>query len=245
MVLDDGAVIYVNGTEAGRANLPTGAIGFTTKAVTDVTGAAENTPIAVNLSTGAFKLGTNTIAIEVHNKANAPGDLGLDAELKLNAGGGGGGSSTLFDFGSVWKYLDPSVDQGTAWRASTFDDASWASGPGMFGFGNTGVVTTLTKAQQRTTYYFRRTFTVTGTPTPATLELLRDDGAVVYVNGQEVARSNMPTGAHHLRHQGLDRDHRSRRDHVGEAADPGQRVPDRHPTPSPSRSTRSATRPAT
>ena len=36
-------------------------------------------------------------------------------------------------------------------------------------------------------------------PNPAdysfTLRLLRDDGAVVYLNGAEVFRSNMPTGA--------------------------------------------------
>ena len=47
-----------------------------------------------------------------------------------------------------------------------------------------------------TTTYFRRQFTVDN---PATLSnvnltLMRDDGAVVYVNGVEVARSNMPNG---------------------------------------------------
>ena len=54
--------------------------------------------------------------------------------------------------------------------------------------------TTLSKAQKRTTYYFRRTFDVTGAVSTATLELLRDDGAVVYIDGTEVARTNMPAG---------------------------------------------------
>jgi len=46
------------------------------------------------------------------------------------------------------------------------------------------------------TTYFRKTFTVSNPSqfNGLTLDLLRDDGAVIYVNGQEVARSNMPTG---------------------------------------------------
>jgi hypothetical protein len=171
-------------------------VSFTQKALVDVTGAAENTPIALTLPAGLFHLGTNTIAVEVHNKANAPGDLGWDAELKLNAGGGGGGGGGArpIDYGAVWKYLDTGVDQGAAWRAPGFNDAGWASGPGSLGFGNTPLGTTLNRAQKRTTYYFRRTFDVTGSVSTATLELLRDDGAVVYIDGNEVARTNMPTG---------------------------------------------------
>ncbi|PYI84916.1 MAG: metallophosphoesterase, partial [Verrucomicrobia bacterium] len=51
------------------------------------------------------------------------------------------------------------------------------------------------------TYYFRRTFTVDD---PArvnslTLSLLRDDGAIVYLNGQEAYRVSMPTGAVNFR----------------------------------------------
>ena len=193
-VLDDGAVVYVNGVEATRTNLPAGTIGFTQKALVDITGAAENTPVALNLPTNLFHNGTNTIAIEVHNKGNSPGDLGLNAELRFNTGGGGPGGTVVLDYGSAWKYKDDGVDQGTAWRAPAFVDTGWASGPSMLGFQNSGVVTTLARVQQRTTYYFRSTFQVT-TPAAATLEMVRDDGAVIYVNGVEVARSNMPAGA--------------------------------------------------
>jgi hypothetical protein len=194
-VIDDGAIVYVNGVEAARHNLPAGAISFTQKATVDITGAAENTPVALTIPVARLHNGTNTIAIEVHNKANAPGDLGLDAELRFNTGGPGPGpgGSVLLPFGATWKYLDTGVDQGTAWRAAGFNDAAWASGPGMLGFQNTGVDTVLTRATGRTTYYFRTTFDVT-TPGAATLELVRDDGAVVYINGVEVARSNMPAG---------------------------------------------------
>ena len=88
MVLDDGAVVYVNGVEAARQNLTSGTVGFTTKALSSVDGAAEQTPVSVSLPTATLHNGTNTIAVEVHNKGNQPGDLGFDAELRFNAGGG-------------------------------------------------------------------------------------------------------------------------------------------------------------
>jgi hypothetical protein len=110
------------------------------------------------------------------------------------AHGGGGPGSVVLDFGATWKYLDTGVDQGTAWRAPGFNDSAWRSGPGPLGFRNKGTKTTLSRAQKRVTYYFRTTFNVSGTVSAATLNLVRDDGAVVYVNGVEVARSNMPAG---------------------------------------------------
>ncbi len=116
-----------------------------------------------------------------------------NAQNTAFGGGGGGGGGVVLDFGATWRYLDTGVDQGTAWRAPTFNDSTWASGPGPLGFRNKGIVTTLSRAQKRTTYYFRTTFNV-GTVSGATLSLVRDDGAVVYVNGNEVARSNMPAG---------------------------------------------------
>ena len=88
MILDDGAVVYVNGVEAARQNLTSGTVGFTTTALTSVDGDAEQAPISVSLPTAALHNGTNTIAVEVHNKGNQPGDLGFDAELRFNAGGG-------------------------------------------------------------------------------------------------------------------------------------------------------------
>ncbi|MEJ6561719.1 MAG: lamin tail domain-containing protein, partial [Akkermansiaceae bacterium] len=47
------------------------------------------------------------------------------------------------------------------------------------------------------THYFRKTFTYNGNParTSLTLQMLLDDGAVVYLNGVEIHRENMPVGA--------------------------------------------------
>jgi acid phosphatase type 7 len=109
--------------------------------------------------------------------------------------------STLVPAGAVWKYLDDGSNQGTAWRAPSFDDRGWRSGPAPLGYGDGDEATVLgygpDPANKYVTTYFRRSFTITD---PAafvslTLRVLRDDGAVVYVNGVEVFRSNMPAGA--------------------------------------------------
>ena len=46
------------------------------------------------------------------------------------------------------------------------------------------------------TTYFRQTFTISNPAAYAslTVRLLRDDGGIVYLNGVEVFRSNMPSG---------------------------------------------------
>lgn len=41
----------------------------------------------------------------------------------------------LVSFGSSWSYVDHGSDQGTAWRALGFDDASWSTGAAAFGYG--------------------------------------------------------------------------------------------------------------
>jgi hypothetical protein len=111
------------------------------------------------------------------------------------SGGGGGDGSTVLPFGSTWRYMATGGDLGTAWRAAAYNDTSWPTGVGDLGFRNKNV-TTIPSTSGRTTYYFRTTFQVPdGDPvTAVTLDLLRDDGAVVYINGVEVARSNLPAG---------------------------------------------------
>lgn len=107
---------------------------------------------------------------------------------------------TLVSAGSSWTYLDDGSNQGTAWRALVFDDSSWASGPAQLGYGDGDEATTLSFGSDANnkyiTTYFRRVFTVTDTTTytALSLKLLRDDGAVVYFNGNELFRSNMPAG---------------------------------------------------
>ena len=106
-------------------------------------------------------------------------------------------TSTLFTAGSTWQYLDIGQDQGTAWREPGFNDNAWKTGVGRFGFGEPGSDTTVNSGPQGNRYvttYFRKEFTADGDYDFASLSINRDDGVVVYVNGTEVVRDNLPTG---------------------------------------------------
>ncbi|HWN97618.1 MAG TPA: Ig-like domain-containing protein, partial [Methylomirabilota bacterium] len=109
-------------------------------------------------------------------------------------------SLVLIPSNSVWKYLDNGSNQGTNWSQPGFNDALWASGEARLGYGGDGEETTVsfgpnTNAKWTNTY-FRRTFVVPPDTfiTNLTFRLVRDDGAVVWVNGREAYRSNMPGG---------------------------------------------------
>jgi hypothetical protein len=97
---------------------------------------------------------------------------------------------------SVWRYHDKGVDLGTAWRSNTFNDSTWSNGPARLGFGGDGEATTLA-GQPVITYYFRKAFVLPAnyTVTNLMVSVARDDGAVVYLNGVEVARDNIAAGA--------------------------------------------------
>lgn len=110
-------------------------------------------------------------------------------------------ATTFVSTGSTWKYLDDGTDPGSAWIAPGFDESSWASGPAQLGYGDGDEATVVSfgpdsNAKYPATY-FRQTFNVSGAAGygVVTLRLVRDDGAVVYLNGSEVYRSNMPAGA--------------------------------------------------
>jgi hypothetical protein len=100
---------------------------------------------------------------------------------------------------AVWKYKDDGSDQSSQWRARNFDDSAWASGPSELGYGDTQATTVSygpSSTNKYITTYFRHTFNVAD-PTlyhGLTLKLLVDDGCIVYLNGAEVARRNMPVG---------------------------------------------------
>ena len=120
--------------------------------------------------------------------------------LALSASLGSAATTTLLPAGSVWKYLDTGANLGTAWVAPAFNDSAWASGPAQLGYGDGGEATVVgfgsDSNNKYITTYFRRAFSVTDAAEFAslTLRVVRDDGVVVYLNGTEVYRNNLPTG---------------------------------------------------
>ena len=107
---------------------------------------------------------------------------------------------SLIPFGAVWKYLDNGTDLGTAWRGLTFDDSRWVPGPAQLGYGERDEATVVSfgpdPKHKYVTTYFRHTFAVQDASRYTNLEerILRDDGAIVYLNGTEISHGNMPTG---------------------------------------------------
>ncbi len=107
---------------------------------------------------------------------------------------------TLISKGAAWKYLDAGGDQGARWRAADFDDGKWASGKAPLGYGEGGEATELSfgpdKNKKPITCYFRRGPEIPreGRYSELRLNVLVDDGAVIYLNGKEVGRISMPGG---------------------------------------------------
>ena len=111
-------------------------------------------------------------------------------------------TSVVFPAESTWSYLDDGSDLGSTWTAPSFNDGTWLTGQGQLGYGDGDEATTLSygpdSQNKYQTTYFRADFSVSVLPTAdqeLVLFLKRDDGAIVYINGVEVHRVNMPSGA--------------------------------------------------
>ncbi|MEZ5022171.1 MAG: T9SS type A sorting domain-containing protein [Chitinophagales bacterium] len=101
----------------------------------------------------------------------------------------------VIDTATSWKYYDGGDIADPTWIDLGYAETGWSTGTADFGFGDPGITTTV--ASGNYTYYYRKTFTggmTAGSWNTARIRLKRDDGAVIYLNGVEIARTNMPTG---------------------------------------------------
>ena len=286
LLVDDGAAVYVNGTEAVRTNLPAGTLNDGSRAVLGLAGNAEDTFQSFTVPTSALVEGANTVAVEVHQNSSASSDLSFDLRLSavrdvvdttppsvptglaspartattvdvtwtastddravaryevfvdgtsagtttartftvtglapssthavtveaLDAAGNRSGRSTPLSVttsaatpgtvqvvarGATWRYRDIGPAPATAWAQPSFDDSAWLQGPAILGREEGDEATVL--APGAGARWFRRTFPIAdaGSVTALRLELVADDGAVVYLNGTEVVRDNLPAG---------------------------------------------------
>lgn len=110
-------------------------------------------------------------------------------------------ATSITPFGSSWKYwANTLANFPTNWQTTGYNDAAWPSGNGQLGYGDGDETTVIPYGpdpnNKYITTYFRKTVNI---PNPSLygsirLNAYRDDGIVVYVNGTEVWRDNMPTG---------------------------------------------------
>lgn len=99
---------------------------------------------------------------------------------------------------SAWKYDQnvSNIDRGVTWREPEFDDSGWSEGPGLFGKNSGDPFGTPWTTGGRITYYLRKDFQFNDSFSSAMIDIAShvDDGVVVYLNGQEITRFNMPAG---------------------------------------------------
>lgn len=102
--------------------------------------------------------------------------------------------------GSQWRYRFQSSAPASTWTANSYDAAAWKTGYGSLGFGSYSPVTNIDVPAGTTrplAAQFRRVVTLKGAARllKPKLTVFADDGVIVYVNGKEVGRSNLPAGA--------------------------------------------------
>lgn len=114
-----------------------------------------------------------------------------------------------FGWNTEWRFNQSGEDLGLAWANSVhFVGGNWESGPGPLGYEISAgrppeaIVTQLNRPQANNprvvTFYFETEFTVDPADHPLITALhfshQTDDGAVYYLNGQEIHRFDMPSG---------------------------------------------------
>lgn len=100
--------------------------------------------------------------------------------------------------GDAWRLLPGTSVPPEGWTRVEFADQAWRLAPAGFGFGGADLATSLAELRGATpTLYARLAFEVpsAGVVDDALLRLRYDDGFVAWLNGNEVARRNVPAGA--------------------------------------------------
>jgi hypothetical protein len=97
--------------------------------------------------------------------------------------------TVVFEY-DIWKYMIPSSAVNSNWNTVGYNDASWSSGPGGFGYGDGDDNTTFPNT---ISCYQRKTFNIVDVNAidVIVLNIDYDDAFVAYINGVEIARDNI------------------------------------------------------
>lgn len=104
----------------------------------------------------------------------------------------------LLTMNTIWKYNDVGMPLDSTWKNIDFDDSQWSengalfyNSDAIFGFPKVTAI-----SSEANTSYFRTTFEFDGDPSATLLELSHfvDDGALFYLNGQQIYGINMADG---------------------------------------------------
>ncbi len=110
------------------------------------------------------------------------------------------GQVKIIKTGDEWEYNDDGMAPPEDWLKQKNKIDNWKTGVSPLGYGSSLIETTISYGEdsenKHITKYFKKTFTIDD---PYgfliyKLNVQRDDGIVIYLNGHEVMRDNMPDG---------------------------------------------------
>lgn len=144
-------------------------------------------------------LHTSTGETDVFTIAPGEADLTLDAGFRITCR-----PIDLVPQNAAWKHRTPATSQEAQswpanWNASNFNDAAWPNDFAPLGWGTTEAIGAPVQPAGNGVYatYARLAFEVDDPnlfEQNLTLEVRRDNGVIVFLNGVEILRSGMPTG---------------------------------------------------
>ncbi len=160
--------------------------------------ASDSTPVFANNTIAILLEGDNT---SYANAEFAPPAGGMVYSLATNPPVLSGNLPLITLTGSPWRANASGTDLGTNWLDQAYDDtvAGWASGNGLFGYTPSPIsypTIDTALASGPNTYYFRTHFQWTNEFANIAFVVTNylSDGAVYYLNGNEVRRVRMPAG---------------------------------------------------
>ncbi|MBO4613086.1 MAG: CotH kinase family protein [Bacteroidaceae bacterium] len=121
---------------------------------------------------------------------------------KMTEGTGLTETEYLMSTESTWKYYDKGSLDGEEWYTTSYDDSAWGMGQSPLGYFVGGSRFTNTYLDygddannKYPTYYFRNNLYLDEIPEgKIQLNYIIDDGFIIYINGTEAGRYNMPSG---------------------------------------------------
>ena len=190
----------------------------------DTAGNVDRTAWDTTVTLSSNASGITLPSVQLYNGSGsalvtAGGGGGGAPTVFFSYGTGGTGTATVSGVGgSVWRTKTDFTtttlasfisSSGTAWRGEGFNDSSWVTRTTQTGFGdgdenqtfaNTDYDPGTAGTQSGPAFLFRNTFTIADVNAIASVtgEVKYDDGAIVYVNGNEVARSSNLVGKNAL-----------------------------------------------
>jgi hypothetical protein len=130
---------------------------------------------------------------------NLDNNLGSSWRASGNAAPGGA-QVTYVAAGESWSYrkgTSEASDPIDAWRMQGFgEDGTWSTGRAVFGYADGDDTTSLDDMEDSySTVFLRKEFNLTGAiPNQLLIRVYHDDGAIVWINGDEVARVSVDQG---------------------------------------------------